>query len=524
MGTLKEGKHPEKIDYNQVNIEPSEISQEISALQKGPAVTHNIQNAPREVRPTASAPRPAPAQPTRPSVQPGTDRFERQSDDLQALAELVATLQDRIAALEKRVGVLVEEETFAPVPLGQLARSGGAVWQGAAPGPVPATPPAAATPPQAPATSQPAVPATRKPDASVQPVPATQTYTVRPGDTLWSIAARQLGDPLRYTEIVQANAKRHPHLADSPDYLKPGWKLELPVGTPPARPPEPPAQVKPAPAKPAPQKPGATKPTKPGAEKPGATKPKPEKPTAPKPTKPVPEKPVAEAPKPVPPAEPAAPPVTVKPPAPEPEKPSGPSEATLKLRGELDLYLKENTNSGAVVALVKDHPEYVEAATPQQKSALVRQAIKPLFTDKKDRAAALRVLEIAARQGELAAVLTEIQGKKKLHSVFNTLGGTEQGRALMTLMQAHDTLQKAEVVAAMNSASVSDLLTTLGWKHPMIGTSDALKALPEAHKRAMIEKLVSGDFTQTDHRQAAWLNRHLEQPLRLPDYDPNRMR
>lgn len=40
----------------------------------------------------------------------------------------------------------------------------------------------------------------------------TQTYTVQKGDTLWSIAQSQLGDPYLWTEIAKLNKLEHPSL------------------------------------------------------------------------------------------------------------------------------------------------------------------------------------------------------------------------------------------------------------------------------------------------------------------------
>jgi hypothetical protein len=50
----------------------------------------------------------------------------------------------------------------------------------------------------------------------------TVTYTVRTGDTLWSIAASKLGDGNRWREIASLN-----HLKDA-DAITPGQKLTLP--------------------------------------------------------------------------------------------------------------------------------------------------------------------------------------------------------------------------------------------------------------------------------------------------------
>lgn len=49
-------------------------------------------------------------------------------------------------------------------------------------------------------------------------------YTVMKGDTLWSIAAKYLGDPNRWPEIHEANKD----LVKDPDHIEPGWKLNIP--------------------------------------------------------------------------------------------------------------------------------------------------------------------------------------------------------------------------------------------------------------------------------------------------------
>ncbi|MDA8273977.1 MAG: BTAD domain-containing putative transcriptional regulator [Actinomycetota bacterium] len=92
-------------------------------------------------------------------------------------------------------------------------------------------------------------------------IPAPRrTYTVRRGDTLWGIAQRELGDPLRWSEIYALNEGRPQPggamLAD-PHWIDPGWSLLLPVPTPAAPgaplPPAPaPTDPLPAPSRPAP--------------------------------------------------------------------------------------------------------------------------------------------------------------------------------------------------------------------------------------------------------------------------------
>jgi LysM repeat protein len=54
------------------------------------------------------------------------------------------------------------------------------------------------------------------------------TYAVVPGDSLWAIARRLLGDGSRYWDIVEANKTRFPSIAKNPDLIYPGWELVIP--------------------------------------------------------------------------------------------------------------------------------------------------------------------------------------------------------------------------------------------------------------------------------------------------------
>ena len=56
---------------------------------------------------------------------------------------------------------------------------------------------------------------------------ATETYTVKGGDSLWKIAQNQLGDGNRYMEIFYANRDK----LDSPQsVIHPGDELNIPKG------------------------------------------------------------------------------------------------------------------------------------------------------------------------------------------------------------------------------------------------------------------------------------------------------
>lgn len=55
----------------------------------------------------------------------------------------------------------------------------------------------------------------------------TRQHTVKRGESLWSIAAAELGDGRRYTEIAALNTRLLDGKGD--DFLRPGWVLALPV-------------------------------------------------------------------------------------------------------------------------------------------------------------------------------------------------------------------------------------------------------------------------------------------------------
>ena len=83
------------------------------------------------------------------------------------------------------------------------------------------------TPSRAPLTVDDALPAVA-PAASNA---AERTYVVQRGDTLWGIAERELGDPLRWSELYRLNAGRPQPggrtLTDA-NWIDPGWTLVLP--------------------------------------------------------------------------------------------------------------------------------------------------------------------------------------------------------------------------------------------------------------------------------------------------------
>ncbi|MGH2466120.1 MAG: LysM peptidoglycan-binding domain-containing protein, partial [Candidatus Limnocylindrales bacterium] len=99
-----------------------------------------------------------------------------------------------------------------------------------------------------------------------QPAATPDTYVVQRGDTLWGIAQRQLGDPLRWSEIYQLNEDRpQPGGATltDPHWIDPGWTLVLPATATPSAPTLPAAAPTPAPepGAPAPATPSPPVPT-----------------------------------------------------------------------------------------------------------------------------------------------------------------------------------------------------------------------------------------------------------------------
>ncbi|RCK75783.1 MAG: N-acetylmuramoyl-L-alanine amidase [Candidatus Ozemobacter sibiricus] len=59
---------------------------------------------------------------------------------------------------------------------------------------------------------------------------STPTYTVQPGDSLWKIAEKFLGNGSRYPELVEANKDKYPSLLKNPNLIYPGWVLKIPGG------------------------------------------------------------------------------------------------------------------------------------------------------------------------------------------------------------------------------------------------------------------------------------------------------
>ena len=168
--------------------------------------------------------------------------------------------------------------------------------------------------------------------------PTIRTYVVQPHDTLWSIAATQLGSPLRWPEIAQANYDRQQPdggaLTDA-HWIDPGWVLLLPAdgavadsaAAAPIPPPSTPIPT--APTAPAPDPAAPTAPA-PDPAAPTAPAPDPAAPTAPAPDSAAPTAPAPDTAAPTAPAPDSAAPTA---PAPDTAAPTAPAQTALSPAG-----------------------------------------------------------------------------------------------------------------------------------------------------------------------------------------------
>ena len=84
---------------------------------------------------------------------------------------------------------------------------------------------------RAPLTSATTASTTNEQAAATTAARATRPYVVQRGDTLWGVAKRELGDPLRWREIAELNEGRHEGTGTfgDPHWIYPGWSLLLPA-------------------------------------------------------------------------------------------------------------------------------------------------------------------------------------------------------------------------------------------------------------------------------------------------------
>ena len=106
-------------------------------------------------------------------------------------------------------------------------------------------------------------------ESEEQPVPASASVIVEPGDSLWEIAEEELHDGYRYREIFDLNAGRPQPDGEAltdPSHIEPGWQLDVPqaVLAPQMTPPSPEAEPAPPPAIPPTAPPAPPPPAVPG--------------------------------------------------------------------------------------------------------------------------------------------------------------------------------------------------------------------------------------------------------------------
>lgn len=129
------------------------------------------------------------------------------------------------AATAAEAARLVGGRRFRLPLLGGLQRaSAGLLLAVLALAPTPAADPVA-TPAAVAALPDPG-PAASAAEPEAEPAPAGPTYVVAPGDDLWTISERLLGDGGRWRELVAANPERLP---DPTSRLTPGTRLALPA-------------------------------------------------------------------------------------------------------------------------------------------------------------------------------------------------------------------------------------------------------------------------------------------------------
>lgn len=187
-----------------------------------------------------------------------------------------------------------------------------------------------------------------------------------------------------------------------------------------------------------------------------------------------------------------------------------------RLREELEVFLdnRDNRDAGASRHVLATSPKHVEAGSPEQKARLIKNLIDG-NPGREDRDATLRILAMAGERGELGAVIQALSLKDKMKDLMCDMGDNDAGREMAALFMAHGLYANPLVYRAMDDDAAVSLVESLGFKRPMIGTNDALRALPEAAKHRMIRELNSGNVTHTEYAMARWINLHCEIPARI---------
>jgi hypothetical protein len=207
----------------------------------------------------------------------------------------------------------------------------------------------------------------------------------------------------------------------------------------------------------------------------------------------------------------------------EPIKPKpqpAPGKPKERMQHDLQVFLDDANNKGAdpVLSLIRDHAKYVEVATPEQKATMVWRLVDGNPGEDR-RNAALQVLEIAGTRKELRGTLESLGERKKgMDTLLNRLGDNDQGKELAQVLLAHNLYQNPLVWSHMDDDATVSLCEALGFKHPMVGTSDALLALSDEARNHMMKELTGGNVTWTELYMAQWINQHNQIPYHIPDH------
>lgn len=178
-----------------------------AVIASTPAVTASVAVVPLAAT-TVSAPLVAPTgAPAAPGDRAGSERASEEGEPVEAVA-LAASSPRRHLGHE----VVAGDELWS---LAQRYYGDGAQWQA-----IVAANPALASDPLGELTI----------GSTLTIVEPVELVTVRPGETLWRLAERHLGDGRRWPEILELNRGR---IAD-PDLIRAGWVLRVPMVSPPA--------------------------------------------------------------------------------------------------------------------------------------------------------------------------------------------------------------------------------------------------------------------------------------------------
>jgi hypothetical protein len=121
-------------------------------------------------------------------------------------------------------------------------------------------------------------------------------------------------------------------------------------------------------------------------------------------------------------------------------------------------------------------------------------------------------------------VLTTLQAAaraRQLGDILSDLGDHSDGVRAAGVLQRAGVYQEPTVWQAMDDDAVRGFVKTLGFREPMIGTSEAVGALSEEARKHMIRELLRGNLTWEEHAMARWLNQHNATPVDIPDFNQN---